>query len=1164
MQRTEANKLVSSTFGGAFDRSRYESFIRELLKSFEPKQFTGNRARTGNYIYEPYRDLVESFERIGKFEDADNKTIDILIVRLKPGQKIDRARTKQRNFIAYYLEYGRDDGTTRDAALVAFVEADSKTWRFSLVRMEYEIVRAESGKIKTEKNLSPARRFSFLVGEGENTHTAQARFVPIIEDDSSKPTLETINQAFSVESITEEFFESYRELFHKLCESLESVCKKDSIVRDEFKEKGIEISDFAKKLLGQIVFLYFLQRKGWLGVEERKKWGTGSRNFLRRLFEKEIVDYKNFFNDALEYLFYDMLAVDKGEAAWHEKFNCRIPFLNGGLFEPLFDYDWRKTHILIPNEVFSNRRVETDFDSGSGILDIFDRYNFTVREDEPLEKEVAIDPELLGKVFENLLEVRDRKTKGSYYTPREIVHYMCQESLISYLERQLHGKVSRIDITELIKFGDINVINDSLALSPQKRELKNSKFQTKLPDPIISNADEIDKLLARIKVCDPAVGSGAFPLGMLNEIVRARYNLTPCLYEGELDVDGRSFYDLKWYAIENSIYGVDIDPGAIEIAKLRLWLSLIVDEESLSNIKPLPNLDFKLMQGNSLIEEFEGVRLIEDKLFEQINSEKLREVLQSEINELQRYYFKLMSENKLKSEQKSELERQVKYKVDTLKRLTTRGTEGSRQIALQDKVSIFAALLSQLKELHKKFFVTSHKTEKEKLRQKLNALEWELMEAALDEQGADKSAKVKLKELKRIQTKPFFLWKLQFSEVFQENGGFDVVIGNPPYGIVFDTTFKKAYEGRFPIFKRNNDIFVAFFGLAEVLLNRNSSILCFITPNTYLTGDYYRALRCKLKTEYTIETVWDFKNLPIFNDPTVYVAIVRARFEMASFPYDSTLLVSSESILNITSNLLTFSSSNEEAIRIRNSVVEQVCKKCVSLEEKYLVKDVGFNYWTEGRGKKRGNSIGSRVLYEGKRQHSKDIPFIKGRDIFPYSIQAPSHYLKHNWESFLDPKVDTFRFSEDIMKTNPKLIYRQTSAKLIAAVDRNGYFNDKTVHIIVPKQEDCWFIDPDVLALLMNSLLFNYIYSYYSQEEGGRAFAQVKTVCVKKLPLTLTPVPPRILAHAKGLAENMSLIMPEIDRLIFDWYQIDKISREEIEVWKLNKYSNIEVAVADD
>lgn len=182
-----------------------------------------------------------------------------------------------------------------------------------------------------------------------------------------------------------------------------------------------------------------------------KPWGSGPHNFMRKLFELAEKKKSNFFDDYLEPLFYNALNVNRGEQGYDPDLHCRIPFLSGGLFEPIDGYDWEHNDFAIPNEVFSNR-INNDPRTGDGILDIFDRYNFTMSEDEPMEREVAIDPEMLGKVFENLLEVNDRKAKGAFYTPREIVHYMCQESLINYLTYTL--KIDESDIRDFILYGD--------------------------------------------------------------------------------------------------------------------------------------------------------------------------------------------------------------------------------------------------------------------------------------------------------------------------------------------------------------------------------------------------------------------------------------------------------------------------------------------------------------------------------------------------------------------------------------------------------------------------------------------------------------------------------------------------------------------------------------
>jgi hypothetical protein len=199
----------------------------------------------------------------------------------------------------------------------------------------------------------------------------------------------------------------YRDLFIRTKEALDKVVENNSTVKSEFDSKGINTVDFAKKLLGQIVFLYFLQKKGWFGVGRDDNWGTGSRKFLRELFKKKHSNYQNFFNDILEPLFYEALRIDRSfDDNYYSQFNCKIPFLNGGLFDPIGNYDWDNIYIALSDSLFSNNIFTQLGDTGIGSLDIFAGYSFTVREDVPLEKEVAIDPELLGKAYEKFNAIR--------------------------------------------------------------------------------------------------------------------------------------------------------------------------------------------------------------------------------------------------------------------------------------------------------------------------------------------------------------------------------------------------------------------------------------------------------------------------------------------------------------------------------------------------------------------------------------------------------------------------------------------------------------------------------------------------------------------------------------------------------------------------------------
>jgi hypothetical protein len=626
MDKQQARDIVKGTLERPFDKSQFTLFVKNLLNQIDESE-KARFINQGNYIPDAYKQYISSLERIGKYSVGDHK-IDILIVKLKKETSIERARTMQRNFIARYLN-GSRGGELKDAALVAFVSPDSEDWRFSLVKMDYRFEEGKTGKVKVKEEFTPARRWSFLVGQNENSHTAQSRLLPIMADDGHQPTLTELEEAFNIEKVTKEFFEKYRDLFLWTKEELDKIVAKDDKIKMDFTAKSVNTIDFAKKLLGQIVFLYFLQKKGWFGVNRDEAWGTGSKHFLRELFDKKHGDYKNFFNDILEPLFYEALRIDRShEDHYYSQFNCKIPFLNGGLFDPMNNYDWARTDILIDNGLFSNQHKTKEGDTGNGILDVFDRYNFTVKEDEPLEKEVAIDPEMLGKVFENLLEVKDRKSKGTYYTPREIVHYMCRQSLINYLFSQFNGgmvtyekpgyaqtdllgntskrgqldltiehqektAITKKDIETFIHTGELITENDARV---QKEGRETSTYYYQLSESIRKNAKEIDEKLASIKICDPAIGSGAFPVGMMNEIIRARNVLNTFVKDGE-----RSTYAFKRQCIENCLYGVDIDPGAVEIAKLRLWLSLVVDENDIRQIKPLPNLDYKIVCGNTLL-----------------------------------------------------------------------------------------------------------------------------------------------------------------------------------------------------------------------------------------------------------------------------------------------------------------------------------------------------------------------------------------------------------------------------------------------------------------------------------------------------------------------------------------------------------------------------------
>lgn len=863
MPKSQAQHIVESTFEDSFDEERFRYFIRNLLNHVEEEN---KHPYSGQYIATAFQPYISTLKRIGKYSDGDNE-IDVLVVQLKKAKSLERARTAQRNFIAHYLN-GSRGGKLKDAALVAFVSPDAADWRFSLVKMEYKFTEDKSGKTKVKEEFTPAKRWSFLVGKNERSHTAQSRLVHIIDDDRTDPTLQQLEDAFNIEKVTKEFFEKYREVYLRVYETLGDAIKRHPDIRADFEEKKVNTVDFSKKLLGQIVFLYFLQKKGWFGVPMGKTWGEGDKRFLRTLFEGSDSRNMNYFNDYLEPLFYEALAKERDDD-FYSRFECKIPFLNGGLFDPISNYDWVNTIIDLPNDLFSNSRKTKEGDLGDGILDIFDRYNFTVKEDEPLEKEVAVDPEMLGKVFENLLEVKDRKSKGTYYTPREIVHYMCEQSLANYLASELEGKVSKENIDILIRIGENVVEHETVHVAKRDNNPGYTGLYAKaLPAIIEKFANEIDNKLATIKVCDPAIGSGAFPVGMMNTIVKVRMVLSSYLKDA-----GRSLYDFKRDCIQNSLYGVDIDPGAVEIAKLRLWLSLVVDEDDIKQIKPLPNLDYKIMQGNSLLEEYEGIKLFDERLISgtDTSQEKSLELLKQRQAILQREYIELHLHEKLTPTKQVDLKGELLKLSSQIKKLN-RPTESNMPVGLFDVFSAAKEKSNELKRLHKVFFESTRKSEKDKIKKEIERLEWELIETTLKEENK-MSALKKLEEFKRSNTKPFFLWKLNFAEVFEEKGGFDVVIANPPYVSHDKIENKKAIQSEYVSYSPFADLYCYFIELGIKIQGENG-LVCYITSNSYLKADYGSALRSLIKEDDNVLQIINIEDFQLFDSAIINTAIL--------------------------------------------------------------------------------------------------------------------------------------------------------------------------------------------------------------------------------------------------------------------------------------------------
>ena len=840
MKLEDAKSFLEIIFASSYSRDNFKQLAAEVFNGYDRKEQT---------IYE---EGIKNFTNLGLYEDEKGKKIAIFEVELLSENSLHRARVKQRNLIANQLKI-----QDYDSALCSFYHPNQGEWRLSFITRESSID-ISSEKLKFIEQLSPSRRQSFIAGPNEGTHTAKKQFLPRIQSDN-KPSFDEIVSIFEIEAVNDDFYEHYKELYLRLTEELEKFMKKDLVIAADFQEKEVSASDFAKKTLGQFVFLYFLQRKGWI----KDKAHPDDRFSFSKLFDDRKRFGDNFFNDLMEPIFYESLA--KKEPNFEDYsvlHHYEFPYLNGGLFEPIRDYDWEKTNIFISDTFFKNDNRTKDGDIGDGLLDVFNRFNFTVHENDSLDQDIAVDPEMLGKVFERLLTVFERKDSGSFYTPRPIVQYMCQESLINYLVTEIGDEVS----SEAIK---IFITNHTIL---EVEDIKGAELGI-----IAENAMALDKLLANIKVCDPAVGSGAFPMGMLSEIVGARNSLQSFLSNKQ------TVYDLKLHTIGQSLYGVDLDPSAVDIARLRFWLSLIIEEDTPI---PLPNLEHKLMQGNSLLSSYEGVELFNDQFLvnEDRRQEKLN-IIDAEIKVL---------ENEVKDEiNKTNILRiqAIKKNLNTLvnqknKIQTVNITSPTNQILFEsdDVVSRITRQVELLQSKIKQFLLPSDNASKEDLKIEIENIKWNVIGASID--NANKASTLEQLKKKRIQ--PFFLWKLEFIDVFK-NGGFDIIIGNPPY--LKENRHKSAFDGLRDLnyYQGKMDIWFIFACQSFDYLKKDKGIFSFIATNNWTTSAGASILRNKVIQDMEILKLIDFCDHMIFDSASIQTMIMFFKKSKKKDSYNFTL-----------------------------------------------------------------------------------------------------------------------------------------------------------------------------------------------------------------------------------------------------------------------------------
>ncbi|MCD8405225.1 N-6 DNA methylase [Tenacibaculum dicentrarchi] len=735
--------------------------------------------------------------KYGELVTNDNKRIDLYEVTLQDTKQVKLARVGIGALVKKLI-------IGNNAAFVNFKykEIENRHWRFSFIAYDSFF---EDGQV-ISKETNP-KRYTYVFGDKDETYrTAIDRFSELFNATDIK--VKDIQNAFAVEAMSDEFFKEYREVHYQNFirfltgeeiqkkgskYQLVEVQKPSNFLISVFNGDKKEARNFCKKLLGQIVFLYFLQKKGWLGASNLE-YQDGDKNFIQN-FYKQAGENDTFYPVWLSKLFYDTLnekrTTDNFEMPNGDK--VKIPYLNGGLFEKEnTKYDF----LVFPSDLFSS------------LFEFFNRFNFTIYENSPEEHTIAVDPEMLGHIFENLLE--DNKDKGAFYTPKEIVQYMTQESLIEYLATHI-GKNEKEGISTFVK-------------------QKNKEF---LSDKVLK---QIDRLLDEVKVCDPAIGSGAFPMGLLQEIFMLKERIA-----FDLGFSIWSPATVKESIIQNSIYGVDIEKGAVDIAQLRFWLSLVVDEDK---PKPLPNLAYKIVVGNSLVSKF-GNEIIEidwevesNTQFDMFGSEleNQKAWLLNEISKKQKQFFSASNKDKKKINKAIR-----KLKLEIL----------STQLKLM--IETRGVLLDNSKK----------KTKKQ-------------TEAWLETEGWKRAIK-EINTLKK-NDKPFehFDWKLDFPEILNplvnENAGFDIVIGNPPY--IKEYTNKSVFDGfrNSKYYQGKMDLWYGFACVSIDLL-KEKGVECFIAQNNWITSAGASTFRDNVLTRTEIKLFTDFWNYKVFKSAGIQTMV---------------------------------------------------------------------------------------------------------------------------------------------------------------------------------------------------------------------------------------------------------------------------------------------------
>lgn len=1049
-------KIFNDDYPGT---DRFIADVIEPIFGNEIEYINDDLAEREMYVDKAKKAGIKHIKYIGDLTEKNYnaENIALIDVTLDDSKNIERSRVNIQQLIRSIMDY-------RQHLMIVFHYEDvsNKQWRFSYAY-----------KGDSLKDTTSAKRYTYVFGKGYRGRTAAERFEVLAKSPRND---EDFEKAFSVAALSDEFFDKYRDIYadfvqyitgkryEKIKNKWEEVKKEEpnTEIFSQFSNDDKRVRDYIKKMLGRLTFLCFLQRKGWMNNDQ---------NFLQNLYQTSPLQ-ADFLDAVLEPLFFGVLNTPPekrkevfAKNGWNinlaDEWN-EIPYLNGGLFEQTRE---DKLTVKFPKELFQD------------LFKFLGEYNFTIDENDPDDAEIGIDPEMLGRVFESLLE--DNKDKGAFYTPKEIVQYMCHQSIIEYLkthtEESLHA-----DIEDLINKG-----------------LVNYTLQDK------NNAKAIHKLLEEVTVCDPAIGSGAFPMGILNILFTARQHLYGFLKESK-PFDP---LEVKKAIIRNNIYGVDIEQGAVDIARLRFWLAILLEEQQKL---PLPNLDYRIVRGDSLITTFNDEYI---KLPENPDGRTKLAKLKKDLHQLQNGLFDL------NEDEKHQREIDIKCKILEILKVQLSIDKATAQEESRIETDIFEDKKLTGKALRKAKEARAIEEVKSKSLFALNNLITSLTTPATS--LADR-AQVDIK---------FFDWKIIFSNIFsedQEKKGFDIVIGNPPFGATLSDEDKSLFKGLYSdVHMRTPETYCYFISNAVRLAKYNDAIVSYIVPNNMLYQNENEKTRLLLAVKNKLLRAINLGDNTFENaDVPTCIFITKTgeadnyqikysdyrKYNIKNIPWNEKIEPLSAKLLEtVPAHVLGLS---ETEINIINSIKSHG----ISIDD--LAEEMASGISTGGDKIFR---VSEELAYNLSLEKEPLHKVLVGAEIDKYIIHDTDHMIIYSTKQADIPKYpNIFNYLQPYelklsqkretrkgilpwwclhwprnshLFSEPKLIMRQTSDSIRCTFDENGYYTLNSILIFKKKSDEFSY---KYIASVLNSKLIDFFYKALTQEEG-RAFAEVKPANVRKL-----------------------------------------------------------------